>query len=156
MDRISLVKIVTPDPEAVDRFLRQVVDVPEGWPIGGFADADPTPVSPPSPARDANGDFTLAGVHAFRGDSDQGGLITGSPKSRQFQILKGDHAHIWAVAVGTRDLEAAHERCVKHGYPCTEPTLIPWGDAGIRYFYAEVAGVVFEVMRAEDSGEEKQ
>jgi len=156
MDRLSLVKIVTPDPEAVDRFLREVVDVPEGWRFGGFPDPDPTPLSPPSPARDAQGEFSLAAVHAFRGDTGQGGMITGSPESRQFQILKGDHAHIWAVAIGTRDLEAAHERCIEHGYPCTEPKLIPWGDAGMRFFYAEVAGVVFEVMRAENSAEEER
>jgi Glyoxalase/Bleomycin resistance protein/Dioxygenase superfamily len=152
MDRVSLVKIVTPDPEAVDRFLREVVDVPEGWPIGGYPPPKNTPVSPPSPARDANGDFTLEAVHAFRGDSGEGGLVTGSTQSRQFQILKGEHAHIWAVAIGTRDLEAAYKRCVEQGYPCTEPKLIAWGDAGMRYFYVEVAGVVFEVMRAEDEG----
>ena len=35
MDRINHVKIVTPEPEAVDRFLREVLDVPEGWVIPG-------------------------------------------------------------------------------------------------------------------------
>ena len=41
MDRLNHVKIVSPEPEAVDRFLREVLEVPAGWPLPG-----------PSPARD--------------------------------------------------------------------------------------------------------
>ena len=51
-----------------------------------------------------------------------------------------------------RNLERAHQRCVERGIPCTEPALTPWGDAGIRFFFAEVGGIVFEVMRAEAAG----
>ena len=36
VDRLNHVKIVTPEPEAVDRFLREVLEVPEGWPIPAF------------------------------------------------------------------------------------------------------------------------
>jgi hypothetical protein len=89
-------------------------------------------------------------VGEFRGAGGLGGRITGSTESRQFQILRGDRPHIWAVAIGTRHLERAHERCVERGIPCTEPALTAWGDAGIRFFFAEVGGIVFEVMRAED------
>src|SRR4029434_7252193 len=35
MDRINHVKIVSPEPEAVDRFLREVLEIPEGWRIPG-------------------------------------------------------------------------------------------------------------------------
>lgn len=80
-------------------------------------------------------------------------MITGSPESRQFQLLRGDRAHIWAVAIGTRDIEGALERCVAADIPCTDPGVVPgWGANGegsIRYFYAEVGGIVFEVMKAE-------
>jgi catechol 2,3-dioxygenase-like lactoylglutathione lyase family enzyme len=153
MDRLNHVKIVTPSPEAVDRFLREVVQVPAGWKLGDPPEGYEPPASVASPARDADGEFTLDSVHEFRGASGFGGLITGSVESRQFQILRGEHAHIWAVAIGTRDIEGAHERCVAAGYPCTEPGLVPgWGANGegaIRFFYAEVGGIVFEVMRAE-------
>lgn len=147
MDRINHVKIVTPDPEAVDLFLREVVQLPEGWPLGNAPQVPLPPVA--SPARDANGEFTIDSVHAFRGASGFGGLITGSTESRQFQILQGERAHIWGVAIGTRDIEGAHERCVAAGIPCTEPGLTPWGSGGVRFFFAEVGGIVFEVMRAE-------
>jgi catechol 2,3-dioxygenase-like lactoylglutathione lyase family enzyme len=151
MDRINHVKIVTPDPEAVKRFLTEVLDVPEGWSLGEVTMAPPADLR--SPARDASGEFTGDSVSDFRGASPSGGgMIVGSPESRQFQVFAGERAHIWGVAVGTRNLERAHERCVAAGFPCTEPALTPWGDAGIRFFFAEVGGVVFEVMRAESAG----
>ena len=52
--------------------------------------------------------------------------------------------------VGTRNLEQAHARCVERGIPCSDLQLVPWGDGqGIRAFFAEVGGIVFEVMRVE-------
>jgi hypothetical protein len=149
VDRLNHVKIVTPDPGAIDSFLREVLEVPEGWKLG---ETTPEPGPVPSPARDAGGGFTVESVGAFRGAGGLGGMITGSTESRQFQILQGDKAHVWGVAIGTRHLERAHERCVARGIPCTDPALTPWGDGGIRLFFAEVGGIVFEVMRAEASG----
>lgn len=150
MDRLNHVKIVTPDPDAIDRFLREVLDIPEGWRLGDAPLAAPNrPVV--SPARDENGEFTADSVQEFRGASGFGGRITGSIESKQFQILQGDRPHIWGIAIGTRHLERAHTRCVERGIPCTEPALTPWGKAGIRFFFAEVGGIVFEVMRAEES-----
>ncbi len=151
MDRINHVKIVTPDPGAVDRFLREVLEIPEGWRLGDAPTTDP-PAPVVSPARTKEGDFTVDSVHDFRGSDGFSGRITGSTESRQFQILHGDGAHIWAVAVGTRHLERANERCVAAGVPCTEPGVTPWGEGGIRFFFAEVGGIVFEVMRAEATG----
>ena len=149
MDRINHVKIVTPDPAAVDRFLREVVEVPAGWPLG-VPDTDAAPADVRSPARDESGRFTAESVHAFRGSSSfAGGFITGSTDSRQFQIFPGPTPHIWAVAIGTRHLERAHARCVERDIPCTEPSVTPWGDGSIRFFFAEVGGIVFEILRAE-------
>jgi hypothetical protein len=149
VDRLNHVKIVTPDPDAIDRFLREVVEIPEGWQLGEIG---PAAREVPSAARDADGIFTTESVLAFGGASGLGGRITGSTESRQFQILQGDKAHVWSVAIGTRHIERAYERCLARRIACTEPDLTRWGDAGIRYFFAEVGGIVFEVMRAEASG----
>jgi len=150
MDRINHVKIVTPDPEAVDRFLREVVDIPAGWSLGQL-DAGASQTSEVhSPARDAEGRFTAESIGAFRGASSLGGgRITGSTDSRQFQILKGDQPRIWAVAIGTRHLERAHARCLERQIPCTDPAVTSWGDGAIRFFFAEAGGIVFEIMRTE-------
>jgi len=150
VDRLNHVKIATPDPEAVERFLREVVDIPAGWPLG-------TPPEPPgepvrSPASDASGNFTAESVMEFRGPGPFSGFIAGSTESRQFQILQCEKPHIWGVAIGTRYLERAHERCVERGIPCTEPTTRDWGDGSIQYFFAEVGGIVFEVMRIGQGG----
>jgi hypothetical protein len=150
VDRLNHVKIVTPDPAAIDRFLREVVDIPEGWPLGTLSDDAPGDVR--SPARDADGNFTAESVAAFRDPSTAasfGGFITGSTDSRQFQITAGSAPKVWGIAIGTRHLERAHERCVERGIPCTEMRLTPWGESGtINFFFAEVGGIVFEVMRA--------
>ena len=148
VDRINHVKIVSPDPTAIEAFLTEVLDVPAGWSLGALGPPGPVP---PSGARDASGAFTREAVMDFRGATG-GGLIAGSTGSRQFQIFEGERAHIWAVAIGTRHLERAHERCTERGIPCTPIDLTQWGDGGIRYFFAEVGGIVFEVLRAEESG----
>ena len=150
MDRINHVKIVTPDPEAVDRFLREVVDIPEGWALGAPDQVSSDAPEVRSPARDAAGRFTAESVGAFRGATSMGGgRIAGSTESRQFQILKATEPRIWAVAIGTRHLERAHARCLERHIPCTEPAVTTWGDGSLRFFFAEVGGIVFEIMRAE-------
>jgi hypothetical protein len=143
MDRLNHVKIVTPEPEAVDRFLREVLDVPEGWLLPGRS---PAPEHLPAPATPV----TWSSVMERRGDDGSGGFITGSTESRQFQILRGPRAHIWSVAIGTRHLERAHQRCRERGIPCSDVQLVDWGEKqGIRAFFAEVGGIVFEVLRVE-------
>ena len=143
MDRINHVKIVTPEPEAVDRFLREVLEVPEGWVIPG---ARPARAHPPVKANPV----TWESVIARRGDDGSGGFITGTPESRQFQILRGKQAHLWSIAVGTRHIERAHERCVERGIPCSDVQLVDWNERdGVRAFFAEVGGILFEVMRVE-------
>jgi len=150
VDRINHVKIVSPDPAAVDRFLCEVVDIPAGWPLGSLDGYEP-PAEVLSPARDAAGEFSMEGIMEFRGASQvMGGYIAGDPSSRQFQIFQADAPKVWGVAIGTRDLEGAHARCVERAIPCTDLQLTEWHDGGsIRFFFAEVGGIVFEVLRAE-------
>jgi hypothetical protein len=150
MDRINHVKIVSPDPAAVDRFLREVVDIPEGWPLGSLDGYEP-PAEVRGPSRETDAALTMEGIMAFRGETQtMGGFITGDASSRQFQIFQGDQPKVWGVAIGTRDLERAHERCVENEIPCTDVQLTEWHDGGsIRFFFAEVGGIVFEVLRAE-------
>jgi catechol 2,3-dioxygenase-like lactoylglutathione lyase family enzyme len=146
MDRVNHVKIVTPEPEAVDRFLREVLEIPEGWKIPGAKAARihaPAPVQP----------VTWESVLTRRGDDGSGGFIAGSPESRQFQILRGPKPHIWSVAVGTRHIERAHQRCKERGIPCSDLQLVDWNERdGVRAFFAEVGGIMFEVMRVEPKG----
>jgi hypothetical protein len=143
MDRINHVKIVTPEPEAVDRFLREVLELPDGWTIPGVK-----PARPHAPVK--AGAVTWESVLARRGDDGSGGFITGSTESRQVQILRGAKAAIWSVAVGTRHIERAHERCVERGIPCSDLQLVDWNERdGVRAFFAEVGGILFEVMRVE-------
>ena len=149
MDRINHVKLVTPDPAAIETFLTEVLDIPKGWSLGQLGPAPDQPVL--SPARDAEGNFTAEAVMHFRApatDGMSGGMIVGDESSRQFQVFQGPKAHIWAVAVGTRHIERANERCKERGIPCTDVSKTPWGDAAIEFFFAEVGGIVFEVMRA--------
>lgn len=149
MDRLNHVKLVTPEPELVDAFLRQVVDIPEGWPLGNSGKPPVAPDAPLGPGGTLSQDDVTGQRNAGGGVAGFGGFIAGSTESRQFQILRGERPHIWAVAIGTRDIEGAHERCVAAGLPCTEPAVTPWGTGGIRFFFVEVGGIVFEVMRAE-------
>ncbi len=102
------------------------------------------------PRATRRGDFTIESVIDFRG-VDLGGVIAGTAESRQVQILKSDRAAIWAVAVGTRNLErSACTRARARDIPCTDLDFTEWGEGGARYFFAEVGGVLFEVLRIEN------
>ncbi len=147
MDRINHVKIVTPDPVAVDTFLREVMDFPQGW---NLEEPPPSGGEIVGPARNPDGTLSLDGVMAWRGEGTGGGVITGSPESRQFQIFAAAEPKIWSVALGTRNIERAHERCLERGLPCTELNVTGWHDRGIQFFFVEVGGIVFEVMRIQD------
>lgn len=143
MDRVNHVKIVTPEPEAVDSFLREVLDIPEGWPL---SPADPPKDYPPLEEQPVTWDRVLK----RRGDDGSGGFITGTTQSGQFQILRGQKPRIWSVAVGTRHLERAHKRCIERGIACSDMKLVDWNEKdGVRAFFAEVGGITFEVMRVE-------
>jgi hypothetical protein len=84
----------------------------------------------------------------------QGGYIVGDTASRQFQILRSDPLYgnvgCWALAVSTRNIEEVHERAKARSVPVT---AIKWYDYNERdallAFFAEVGGVMFEVIKVE-------
>jgi hypothetical protein len=146
VDRLNHVKIVTPDPKAVEAFLLEVLELPAGWQID---EVTPLPVDVRAVERDADGNITVDSVIKFRGQAEglNGGMIVGDTVSRQFQIFEGPRAHIWGVAIGSRHLERAHERCRGRGIPCSEIRPAPWHGSSLEFFFAEVGGIVFEVLR---------
>jgi hypothetical protein len=153
MDRINHVKIVTPDPRAIEVFLTEVLDLPEGWSLGEYGPAASPVVGP---ARNPDGSLSVDSVMTWRGEGTGGGMIVGSPESRQFQIFQAEEPKVWSVAIGTRNVERAHERCVERGLPCTDVHSSPWGQerGGVTFFFVEVGGIVWEVMRIEGSAPE--
>jgi hypothetical protein len=145
MDRINHVKLITPEPAVVDAFLREVVDLPEGWPLGaGVKSLEPgAPLGP-------GGDLDPTAIGERRKVTGTDGFITGSTESRQFQILEGGPAAFWAICIGTRDIEGAYERCKERGIPATPITVADWNERdNIRNFFCIVAGLMFEVIRVE-------
>jgi hypothetical protein len=148
MDRINHVKLVTPEPELVDAFLREVCDIPEGWPLGSQARRERlAPDAPLGPGGDLEPDAMLA----RRGGTEANGFITGDAQSRQFQIFKstGDAA-FWAICIGTRHVEDAHQKCKARGIPATPITVADWNERdNIRNFFCVVGGLMFEVIRVE-------
>ncbi|HEX5586159.1 MAG TPA: hypothetical protein VFZ17_02530 [Acidimicrobiia bacterium] len=148
MDRINHVKLTTPNPELVDAFLRQVVDIPEGWPLGANAPVI-TSDMPLGPGGDLDpmvvNDTRNAGVGL-----NVTGFISGDTNSRQFQILSGENAQVWAVCIGTRYIERARERCAERGIPATPITVADWNERdNIVNFFCVVGGIMFEVIRVE-------
>src|SRR6185437_16881084 len=112
----------------------------------------PSKAEPVLTAATPQGTLSWPDVIAFRAGSNDDGFITGSPRSVQFQVYPGKVPHIWGIAIGTRHVERAYERCLARGIPCTDIQLVPWTDGGgIRAFFAEVAGIIFEVLRVEES-----
>lgn len=146
MSRLNHVKLVSPQPEVVDTFLREVCDIPAGWPLG---EAGATGISPGA-RLGPGGELDDGIIERLRGPTDGGGYITGSTDSRQFQILKGSNPNYWAACISTRDIEATHERCKARGVPVTDIRLIDWTDRDdIRFFFCTVGGLTFEVMKVE-------
>ncbi len=151
MDRINHVKLVTPEPELVDAFLREVCEIPEGWPLGAQStEAGPGPLVPLGPG----GELSMDDVLAQRGGTETVGFITGDSQSRQFQILKSPgNAAFWAICIGTRNIEGAHEKCHARGIPATPITVADWNERdNIRNFFCVVGGLMFEVIRVEPKG----
>ncbi len=143
--RLNHVKLITPEPEAVDAFLRQVCDIPEGWPLT----SDSVPLGPEAPLG-PGGDLAPNEVGDRRRTTGERGFIAGSPDSRQLQIFKGEPAAFWAVCISTRHVEDVHERARARGVQCTPIDIADWNERdNIRYFFCVVGGLMFEVMRVE-------
>jgi hypothetical protein len=143
--RLNHVKIITPEPEVVDAFLRQVCDIPEGWPLSATA----VPLGQDAPLG-PGGELPRAELESRRRVTGEGGFIAGSPDSRQFQIFEGEHAAFWAICISTRHVEDVHARAVRRGVPCTAIDVADWNERDdIRFFFCVVGGLMFEVMRVE-------
>jgi hypothetical protein len=144
--RINHVKLITPQPEVVDAFLREVCDLPEGWSLGVGSSV---PVSPDAPLGEG-GHLTWTDLGERRRVSGERGFIAGDSISRQFQILEGGPASFWAICISTRHIEEVYERCQQRGIPCTEVTVADWNERdNIRNFFCVVAGLMFEIIRVE-------
>jgi hypothetical protein len=143
--RINHVKAITPEPDVVDAFLREVCEVPDGWPIG----ADAAPLDAGAPLG-PGGDLADDVVASRRRATAERGFITGTPDSRQVQIFTGEPAAFWAICISTRHVEDVYERARARGVPCTPIQVADWNERdNIRYFFCEVGGLMFEVMRVE-------
>jgi hypothetical protein len=152
MNRLNHVKVVTPEPEKVEAFLREVCDIPAGWALG----------SPPVPGGSmrgtlslgSGGELPLSAIEEWRGPTAGSGYIAGSPESRQFQILRGEQARMWATCISTRDIESVHQRCMERGVPATAISIADWNERDdIRFFFCTVGGLTFEVIRVEPKAE---
>lgn len=144
MARINHVKVVTPEPAIVDAFLREVCEIPEGWPLGGA-----TPLVADAPLG-PGGELSRDVVGARRNVNEPVGFIVGSTDSRQFQIFKSDAAAVWAICISTRFVEDVHARAIARGVQCTAIEVADWNERDdIRFFFCEVGGLMFEVMRVE-------
>jgi hypothetical protein len=143
--RINHIKLITPAPEVVDAFLREVCDIPAGWPLGQGSTSLPpgTPLGP-------GGALPPDAMHHRSRVSGPGGFIAGTPESRQFQIRRGEPAAFWAICISTRHIEEVYRRCQQRGVPCTPVTVADWTERdNIRNFFCVVGGLMFEVVRVE-------
>ena len=143
--RLNHVKIITPEPEVVDAFLRQVCDVPEGWPLNpaSIALGPEAPLGP-------GGELPRSELTERRRVTGERGFIAGSSDSRQFQIFEGGPAACWAVCISTRHVEDVHARAATRGVPCTPIDMADWNERdNVRFFFCLVGGLLFEVMRVE-------
>jgi hypothetical protein len=146
--RLNHVKLVTPHPELIDAFLREVCDMPEGWPLGAGATAAPLP---PDAPLGPGGDLPPGAITERRHATDTNGFIVGDPVSRQFQILEGEGpAQFWAICISTRHIEEVYRKAQARGVPCSPITVADWNERDdIRNFFCVVAGLMFEIIRVE-------
>ena len=143
--RLNHVKLITPEPDVVDAFLRQVCDIPEGWPLTPAS----VPLGPDAPLGPGS-ELPMSEVSDRRRSTGERGFIAGSPDSRQFQIFQSESAAAWAICISTRHVEDVHERAQARGVPCTPIDVADWNERdNIRFFFCLVAGLMFEVMRVE-------
>jgi hypothetical protein len=143
-NRLNHVKMRTPEPAVVDAFLREVCEIPEGWPIGDAQRLPPgAPLGP-------GGALPEGTVGDGRGLADANGFIVGDPGSRQFQVLRGEPAASWAVCISTRDVQGIYDRAQERGVQCTPISVVAWNPRDdIRFFFCVVAGLMFEVIHVE-------
>lgn len=150
MSRIQHIKIVTDAPDDVREFLRDVADFPEGFDITSYSAVDPQGnVQPRAKQQPVGPDLTWDDIASLRALNGEPGFIAGTVESRQLQVFPGSVPGIWAVAIGTRDVEGAYAKCKQRGFPATEISVTPFNGSSVRAFFALVGGITFELMRVE-------
>lgn len=143
-NRLNHVKMRSPEPAVVDAFLREVCEIPEGWPIG---DAQRLRAGAPL---GPGGSLAEGTVGDGRGLAGATGFIVGDPSSRQFQVLQGESAVSWAVCISTRDVQGIYDRAQDRGVPCTPISVVDWNPRDdVRFFFCVVGGLMFEVIHVE-------
>jgi catechol 2,3-dioxygenase-like lactoylglutathione lyase family enzyme len=161
---IGHVKLVTPDPAAVNDFLANIAGFPGSQavetlggqgPLGMFGVGQP-PSEPHPPHDDGSGDLPLEQVYTTRGADGTGGYMIGDLMKRStIQMYHGEEPHIWSVMIAAPDIEGAHAKCVEQGIPVSDIHVVtPLGtDLRCRFMFARVGGIVFELMRLETAPE---
>src|ERR1700683_390071 len=158
---VNHIKMVTPDPVAVNEFLTDVGCIPKSHavealggegPLGMFGVGAP-PTEPHPPVDDGSGVLPLEQVYTTRGADGTGGFVVGDIfSSSRFQVFRGEEPHIWAVALSTPNIEEARAKCQEKGYPVSEIHVVtPYGVPGerCRFMFTRVGGITFELMRRE-------
>lgn len=158
---VNHIKIVTPDPSAVNEFLSDVVGITKSWPVealggqgalGMFGVGAP-PSEPHPPVDDGSGKLPLEQVYTTRGADGTGGYVVGDLFStRRFQVFQGEEPHIWAVALSAPNIEEARAKCQEKGYPVSEIYVVtPFGvpNERCRFMFTRVGGITFELLRRE-------
>jgi hypothetical protein len=150
MNIIQHIKIITPDIEEVETFLREVAGLPDGFPIDGYGSSDPQGRTQPRAKQLPTGpELSWDDIAGLRGSSGQGGFIAGSTASRQLQVLHGETPGVWAVVIGTRDLEGVYAKCKERGLPMSETDVTDFAGNKVRAFFVIVGGLTFEFLRIE-------
>lgn len=151
MNRIQHIKVVTNAPEEVKIFLRDVAELEGGFDIpAGIYNGTPSDnVQPRAKVLPEGPDLTWEDIGTVSGMKGGAGFIAGSVESRQIQVFPSDAPGIWAIAIGTRDVERIHAKCVAHGIATTPIAVTPFNGGNIRAFFVIVGGITFEFLRVE-------
>lgn len=148
MNRIQHIKVVSTAPEEVRSFLRDIAGLPEGFDIPSYGDASGAG-APSVPIEEPKTDLAWEDIASKHRMNGQPGFIAGSVETRQIQVFGSDQASIWAIAIGTRDVEGVHAKCLERGLPTTPVVVTPFNGGNIRAFFVIVGGITFEFLRVE-------
>jgi len=149
-NRIQHIKIVCPNPEVLRAFLTQVCDIPDDPGTIGWSAAGSMAISPDEPLG-PGGEITLQEILAKNGSEGPGvggGGIVGDTSSRQFQLISGAPGDVWAIVIGTRNVEEVRGRAVARGVVCSQiDQYSARGGQQDLAFFSIVEGITIEVLQ---------
>ena len=124
-------------------------DIPEGWPLGAARRPSATTCRSGRAAPRARRSVNET-RNAGDGLAGTGASSPGTPRAASSRSSAATPPKIWAICIGTRYIERAHERCRERGIPATDITVADWNERdNIRNFFCVVGGLMFEVIRVE-------